>query len=309
MLTYERLRQRPKHFLSFVGLSVEQFDSYYMEVEKAYASYNRKRLDRIDRKRAIGAGGKFKLSLKDRMVMSLMWIRLYVSYSILGYMFDLDESNVYRNIKMLLPLLRDHLPLPERLRPDLGKIESIGELQRYYPELLSIVDATEQPVRRPKGWDRQKPYYSGKRKRHSLKVQLTVNSKGMIMDMSSHCGGRRHDYQLFKDSGVDSRLPPGISLYMDKAYQGVKRDYPGRTVYIPKRSSKSRPLTDRERALNRAISSIRIEIEHVISRMRKYRIFSDCYRNAKSMYDKVALLVAGLVNLRTLWRLGLNWTS
>ena len=110
MLTYHRLRQRPKQFQSFVGLSMEQFDKYHKAVSTDYAEYERKRLDRPDRQRAVGAGIHFHLFLQDQMMMTLIWLRLYLTYPLLGYLFGLDLSNVYRNIQMMMPLLKAHLP-------------------------------------------------------------------------------------------------------------------------------------------------------------------------------------------------------
>ena len=39
-------------------------------------------------------------------------------------------------------------------------------------------------------------------------------------------------------------------------------------------------------------------MEHTISRLKKYRIMSDIFRNKLRKYDKVLDIVAGLVNYR-----------
>jgi len=42
----------------------------------------------------------------------------------------------------------------------------------------------------------------------------------------------------------------------------------------------------------------RIMIEHVICRLKKYRIFADVFRNKLKKYNKVSDIVSGLVNYR-----------
>ncbi len=48
----------------------------------------------MSRQRAIGGGRKAKLELEDKLVLGLMYYRLYLTQLILGYLSDLDDSNV-----------------------------------------------------------------------------------------------------------------------------------------------------------------------------------------------------------------------
>lgn len=63
-----------------------------------------------------------------------------------------------------------------------------------FPGLRAIIDATEQEIRRPKNSAKRKSHYTGKRRRHTVKTQLTVNSEGLIVHETKHARGRRHDY-------------------------------------------------------------------------------------------------------------------
>ncbi len=58
-------------------------------------SYKRKE----NRKRKYGAGRHFKLNLKDRFVMLLVYYRLYITYALTGFLFDLDQSNICKYSK------------------------------------------------------------------------------------------------------------------------------------------------------------------------------------------------------------------
>jgi Helix-turn-helix of DDE superfamily endonuclease len=92
MFSYDRLSKKPILFESFTGLSVQEFDDIYnKEITKRYHDYEIKRLSkRKDRKRDSGAGRPFKLDVKDRCIMLLVYYRLYITYTLAGFLFDLD---------------------------------------------------------------------------------------------------------------------------------------------------------------------------------------------------------------------------
>jgi hypothetical protein len=95
LLNYANLSKKPRQFRSFTGLEVGEFDSIYREIESRYKEYEIKRLSRKKRReRAVCAGRPFKLKLKDRLLMLLVYYRLYVTCTLAGYLFGLDQSNV-----------------------------------------------------------------------------------------------------------------------------------------------------------------------------------------------------------------------
>ncbi len=44
----------------------------------------------------------------------------------------------------------------------------------------------------------QKKYYSGKKKRHTIKTELQITSKGKIVNISKSVPGSMHDFKLRK---------------------------------------------------------------------------------------------------------------
>ena len=113
MNVLKKLRRKPRHFQAFNGLTPAQFDALVEELTPVYeAAMNNKR-QKPGRLRQPGAGHPFTLAVPDRLLMGLMYLRLYVSQSLLSYLFDLDESNVSRELRVrLLPILQDVLPTP-----------------------------------------------------------------------------------------------------------------------------------------------------------------------------------------------------
>ena len=80
-MSYARLSRRPLLFKSFTGLAVSEFDVIAKEIESKYNEHERKRLsNRKRRERDVGAGRPFKLKVKERFLMLLVYYRLSVYY-------------------------------------------------------------------------------------------------------------------------------------------------------------------------------------------------------------------------------------
>jgi hypothetical protein len=104
LLSYYRLSKKPLLFKSFTGFTVQEFDDIYEEIAKKYDKHEMQRLSkRKNRKRSIGAGRPFKLDIKDRFLMLLVYNRLYITYTLaVDFLFDLDQqSNIYRDIQKI----------------------------------------------------------------------------------------------------------------------------------------------------------------------------------------------------------------
>ena len=166
MLTYKTLQRKPKQLQAFTGVTVAQFAEILRALRPVYAEFEQERLNRLDRKRKIGGGRNFSLTLEDRLLDTLMYYRLYVSYALLGYLFNLDGTNVGREINQrMLPALLSMLPVPmqdELLSgrdelPQIGGgkcIQTLKTLMEAHPEIKEVwVDATENPSSvRAKSW-------------------------------------------------------------------------------------------------------------------------------------------------------------
>jgi hypothetical protein len=47
----------------------------------------------------MGAGKPFKLDVKNRFLMLLVYYRLYITYTLAGFLFDLDQVNICKDIQ------------------------------------------------------------------------------------------------------------------------------------------------------------------------------------------------------------------
>ena len=117
MLSYDRLSKKPLLFKSFTGLTVKEFDNIYdNEISRRHGRHEIKRLSkRKDRERSMGAGRPFKLDIKNRFLMLLVHYRLYTTHTLAGFLFDLDQSSICRDIEKIEPLVRECVPIPQKI--------------------------------------------------------------------------------------------------------------------------------------------------------------------------------------------------
>ena len=116
MLSVRRFRRSPKAFTRLVGLSPQQFNEILVHLGGAWEEAERARLNARARKNRIGAGNRYKLDLASMLLMTLIYLRHYLTMEFLGVLFDLDRANVCRIINRLLPLLEEVLPSSRRAR-------------------------------------------------------------------------------------------------------------------------------------------------------------------------------------------------
>lgn len=306
MLLYTKLAKQPVMFKHFTGLNIEEFQNLYGKVKKSYNNFEIERLSNRKRKRAVGAGRRFQLDLTNRLLMFLVYYRLYLGFCLIGFLFDLDQSNIWRDIKYLEPLVKQCMPLPEKMKERTKRITTLKELFEYYPEMKAFVDATEQEIPRPKNKRRRKKYYSGKKKRHTVKTQIVVNKDGIILDNSKHHEGKKHDYSIFKDEPPN--VPKDVELGGDLGYQGMKKDFPDMKIRIPYKKPKNRKLNRKEKRFNKKLGRERIIVEHVIRKIKSFKIIGNEYRNELKNYDSSFSIAAGLINFTTMQRNNLNFS-
>jgi hypothetical protein len=148
-------------FRSFTGLTVSEFNFVCKEIEYNYEEHERRRLiSRKKRIRDVGAGRPFKLKVKERFVMFLVYYRLYMTYTLTGFLFDLDQSNVCRDLAILEPLVKDCIPLPEKIykHTRTRRLRTTEEVERYFPGFKAFIDSTEQEIPRPENKIRRKTH-------------------------------------------------------------------------------------------------------------------------------------------------------
>jgi len=304
MLAYETLIRYPGAFRSFAGMTPDEFDNLLATFTAAQARRQRSRRTTRQgqpRQRAAGAGHPHRHDDRHRLLMALVWLRVYPTYELLGFFFGLHKRNAQLNVRDVLAVLDtiDDFPF-DRPGRDRKKLGSLTEVMAAFPEVRVIIDSKEQRVHRPRGYDAQKPYYSGKKRAHTVKAQVVVDPCGRIEAVSDSVpGGASHDLPLLCGSGVLERLATGEGVMVDKGYVGVKNYYPGVPVVIPFKASRGHPLTAEQLAFNRAVARCRIVVEHAMAQLNRFTVLRQVFRGQqRQRHSQVIRVVAKLVNRR-----------
>jgi DDE superfamily endonuclease/Helix-turn-helix of DDE superfamily endonuclease len=292
---YTRLRRHPAAFRALTGLTVPQFDGVWQEVAPRLAEAERKRLTRPGRQRQIGAGHPFALDERDRVLLTVVWLRRYPIYEVLGLLFGISQETAVRTVPRVLPVL-EAVGLASMRGRDPGKYRrpDLDDLLRETPELAVIVDTFEQRIERPTDPATADTYYSGKKKQHTLKVQVTVDEGGGIIDIAPSVRGPTHDLELLRTSGLPARLGPDVGILGDLAYVGITAFHP--TGATPRRKPRSTPRPPEDRAFNTAFASRRVTVEHAIGRLRSFEALAQRDRHHRSLHTARVRAVAGFVN-------------
>jgi len=138
---------------------------------------------------------------------------------------------------------------------------------------------------------KQKRKYSGKKKRHTRKIQIVENADTQEIISLHFANGSSHDFDLYKKSKL--KVHNQIKKKVDKGYVGIL-GYHSNTD-IPKKSSKLHPLTKEDKKQNRKKAKERVGIEHTNRRFKIFRIVKETYRNHKR-FDMRATLIAAFHN-------------
>lgn len=266
---FARLCNHPKIFQTLCCISLENF---LVMIKKLQPHWN----EMMATKKAIG---RPSLSLEDELLMLIIYYRVYASQRWMGILFHLDVANVCRHLKRLEPLV--------------AKVFHIQKERQFSQEEAQrlIVDATEIQTQRPKKQGKQRKLYSGKKKRHTQKVEIIIDARTKrIANVSKIFPGRTHDFKIRKQS---DHVPRETFLLADSGYTGLSKIH-DRSIIPVKR--KRGELSAEDKFHNKLLASARIAIEHVFGHLKRWKIIGSVYRNGSRRLNMRVNIIAGIYN-------------
>ena len=154
-----------------------------------------------------------------------------------------------------------------------------------------IVDSSEQPRERPAEYKQQQKYYSGNKKTHTFKNQITVLPDGQdIVDVIAGVPGPKSDITLFRECQKDFNT--NQKFQGDKGYQGES------SIKTPTKKPRKGELTPAQKLKNKKMASARIFGEHLIRVLKIFRVASERFRLNPSKYEQIIMTICGVVRLR-----------
>ncbi len=217
----EYIRQHPKLAKQLIGLDLPELENLIKQaiaLEKQKKKEVEKNKIRVTKK---GAGRSKNLPADVEIYLTLFYLRHLPIFEVLGMMFEVCKTSANDIFHYWLPILRDLLPcsLLEEWKKALRNDEFVQQLLTSY-ELL--VDSAEQARERPKDYQEQKKFFSGKKQRHTFKNQFVSLPKGKdIVDVVVGERGPEADVNLLREQ--QANFSEKQSFAGDKAYLGAER--------------------------------------------------------------------------------------
>lgn len=284
------IQNNPQETQRLVGVKYEQLEQL---IKQAIALHTGKQ-QKIEAKkiRIINKGGgrKIKLSNEDQILLTLTYLRHLTTFQLLGIQFGVSESTANDTLNYWFPILQDILPssLLEQVKKNASDYQIVQEILTEY-EL--IVDSSEQSRERPGEYKEQQNYYSGKKKSHTFKNQITVLPNGQdIVDVIAGEPGPKSDITLFRECQKDFNT--NQKFQGDKGYQGEP------SIKTPTKKPKKGELTPDQQLKNKEMASNRIFVEHLIRVLKIFRVASERFRLNPGKYSQIIMTICGIVRLR-----------
>src|SRR5262249_34416952 len=124
MFAYESLSRCPSAFRSLTGMAPADFESLFSAFLAAAQRLQQARRTTCQgkpRRRAPAGGRRPDLDARHRLLLALVWLRVYPTYELLGFFFGLHKRNAQLNVRAVLAVLDtlDDFPFdrPGRDRP------------------------------------------------------------------------------------------------------------------------------------------------------------------------------------------------
>jgi hypothetical protein len=284
----------------FTGISRNHLDRLVTELAGPFAAAREGRLHRRrggrDRRRWPGAGHPETLTLRDRLLATLAWLRLALPHQAIAVLFGVDRSTISAAIRQIRPLLANR----GYATPTGVRLHTLADLFAYAAaEGLTVrLDGTEIQVRRPKAnRPGRRAFVSGKKKQNTIKATIASDGHGRPMWAGATRPGRMHDQTAVRTEGIDELIEqyPEVKFLVDSGYRGLAKDHPDQVIAPPLKPKKDAP-PDQVAAYEtarKAQSSQRIPAEHAIALIKWWRPLQR-YTGRRDALPEIIRAVTGL---------------
>lgn len=263
------------------------FDIQVQKRLKRYTlqGYARKRIQSVESKNSSLYGSIKKLDF------ILMYLKENMNQSTLGSFFKISQSKVSQWFSFLLPALEYSL---DRLGYS-PEFSSDYHHKDDSTEYLSG-DVTERELPRKRCYDAQKEDFSGKHHKHTEKNFALCSPDRYIHFLSYSYTGSTHDKSIYDDLNIEMENVPFL---LDLGFQGAEE----KTIIIPYKKPRGKKLNAVQKQLNKAMSKLRVKIEHAFAGVKRLKIMRDKIRiPSYSKRQSIVKIAVAIHNLRVTMR-------
>jgi hypothetical protein len=222
--------------------------------------------------RAIGSRWR-RLRAGRQALLTVAHLRVGHTYAQLAAGFGVGTTTAYRYVAEAVDLLA-------ALAPTLADAVRTASTKAYV-----LLDGTLLPIDRVAA---DRPFYSGKHKKHGMNVQVLTDPFGRLLWASPALPGAVHDIRAAREHGiVDALAQADVRCWADKGYRGA-----GGTIRIPC-WGRRKTLSAGQKAVNRSHAEIRALVEQAMATLKSWRLL----RKLRCSTTRITALVQAVLAL------------
>lgn len=214
-----------------------------------------------------------RLNAGRQALLALARLRNGHPYAQLAAGFGIGTATAYRYVTEAVGLLAD-------LAPTLAEAVRTASTKAFV-----LLDGTLLPIDRIAA---DRPFYSGKHKKHGMNVQVLADPAGRLLWASPALPGAVHDIRAARGNGIiDALTEAGINCWANKGYRGA-----GGTVRTPY-WGRWETLSAGQQAVNRSYAKIRALVEQAVAALKSWRLL----RKLRCSTTRITSLVQAVLTL------------
>eukprot|EP01088_Endostelium_zonatum_P018457 TRINITY_DN5937_c0_g1_i1.p1 TRINITY_DN5937_c0_g1~~TRINITY_DN5937_c0_g1_i1.p1 ORF type:complete len:293 (-),score=20.15 TRINITY_DN5937_c0_g1_i1:93-971(-) len=234
--------------------------------------------------------GSFDVRLGILMV--LYFLTNYTTEIVSCHVWNVSRPTWRERIKTMMNLLNQNLEFQYTPKE---RFNIPIDPRSLFKDVYCVVDVTECLIARSSDDYIQWEFYSGKKKRHTLKYEIIARvTDGQIVWVNGPFPGWMSDIQLLRHGKFEDLLTPGELILGDKAYHGHLN------VIVPFKKPKNGERTIQQTLVNAMIGSLRQVIENAIRQIKKFKCLSHPWRHSLDDHPKVFKICSILAQLNIL---------
>ncbi|MFF7987882.1 transposase family protein [Streptomyces sp. NPDC007901] len=223
-------------------------------------------------RRTIGSRWR-RLSAGRQALLALAHLRVGHTYAQLAAGFGVGTTTAYRYVTEAVELLA-------ALAPSLADAVRTASMKAFV-----ILDGTLLPIDRNAA---DRPFYSGKHKKHRMNVQIIADPFGRLPRASSALPGAVHDIKAARTHGIiDALKEAGVECWADQGYRGANG-----TIRVPY-WGRWETLSVGQQAVNRSHAKIRALVEQAMATLKTWRLL----RKLRCSTTRITTLVHAVLTL------------
>ncbi|XP_074105654.1 uncharacterized protein LOC141531636 [Cotesia typhae] len=244
-----------------------------------------------------------KLTPIQQLILVLIRLRVGLLVEDLAYRFEISTTLVSKTIKFWIQHLFDEFSrnLKPFMFPSREKIaETLPKTFKSLKNIRVIVDCTEFQCQSPSNFEHQGNLYSSYKARTTYKALIGCTPNGGVCFVSDVYEGSISDREIFIKSNIADHLEPGDLVLADRGFT-VHDIVESKQAYlnIPPFLNGRQRLSSQEEMETKRIAKQRIYVEHVIGRIKQFRLLQKVLSlSLRSSMSQILFVCACLVNFQ-----------